>query len=52
MPVTETYSLDTLMEALDEYVKKTNKRVFYEYIMIAGVTDKLEYIDELRKLLS
>jgi adenine C2-methylase RlmN of 23S rRNA A2503 and tRNA A37 len=34
MPVDHTYNLDKLMEALDNYVAKTNKRIFYEYIMI------------------
>ena len=51
MPVENTYPLDKLMTAIDEYVAKTNKRIFYEYIMIAGVTDRLEYIGELAKLL-
>jgi 23S rRNA (adenine2503-C2)-methyltransferase len=35
MPVENTYPIDMLMEALDTYTQKTNKRVFYEYIMIA-----------------
>ncbi len=35
MPVENTYPIDKLMEALDSYTEKTNKRVFYEYIMIA-----------------
>lgn len=51
MPVENTYSLDVLMEALDRYVAKTNKRVFYEYIMISGVTDKIEYAKELANLM-
>jgi 23S rRNA (adenine2503-C2)-methyltransferase len=34
MPVDHTYSIDKLMESLDNYVRKTNKRIFYEYIMI------------------
>jgi adenine C2-methylase RlmN of 23S rRNA A2503 and tRNA A37 len=34
MPVDNTYPLAQLMEALDEYVRVTNKRIFYEYIMI------------------
>jgi 23S rRNA (adenine2503-C2)-methyltransferase len=34
MPVNHTYNLNKLMTALDEYTAKTNKRVFYEYIMI------------------
>lgn len=51
MPVDHTYPIDVLMQALDEYVALTNKRVFYEYIMIAGVTDRLEYAQELADLL-
>lgn len=43
MPVENTYPINQLMSALDEYVAKTNKRVFYEYIMIAGVTDRPEF---------
>jgi 23S rRNA (adenine2503-C2)-methyltransferase len=51
MPVENTYPIDVLMKALDEYVALTNKRVFYEYIMINGVTDKIEYARELANLL-
>lgn len=43
MPVENTYPIPDLMKALDQYVAKTNKRVFYEYIMIAGVTDRPEF---------
>jgi 23S rRNA (adenine2503-C2)-methyltransferase len=35
MPVENTYPIPDLMAALDTYVAKTNKRIFYEYIMIA-----------------
>ena len=35
MPVETTYPIDMLMASLDRYTEKTNKRVFYEYIMIA-----------------
>jgi len=35
MPVENTYPIEKLMESLDIYTAKTNKRVFYEYIMIA-----------------
>jgi 23S rRNA (adenine2503-C2)-methyltransferase len=34
MPVDNTYPLADLMKTLDEYVDKTNKKIFYEYIMI------------------
>lgn len=51
MPVENTYPIDKLMEALDVYVEKTNKRVFYEYIMIAWVTDRPEFAHELANLM-
>ncbi len=35
MPVENTYPIEDLIAALDRYVEKTNKRIFYEYIMIA-----------------
>lgn len=51
MPVGISYPLDMLMEELDRYVQATNKRVFYEYIMIDGVNDSLENARELAQLL-
>jgi 23S rRNA (adenine2503-C2)-methyltransferase len=51
MPVDKNYPIPVLMEAIDEYTRVTNKRVFYEYIMINGVTDRLEYAHELAELL-
>lgn len=51
MPVNKGFELKKLMESLEYYMKETNKRVFYEYIMISGVNDKLEHAVELAKLL-
>ena len=51
MPVDHTYDLEKLMTSLDSYVAKTNKRIFYEYIMINGVNDHIKLADELWKLL-
>ncbi len=51
MPVETTYPIDQLMASLDRYVEKTNKRIFYEYIMISGITDRIEYARELAVLL-
>jgi 23S rRNA (adenine2503-C2)-methyltransferase len=51
MPVENTYPIDALMVALDTYTEKTNKRIFYEYIMIAWVTDRPEFAHELARLL-
>lgn len=52
MPVENTYPIDELMKSLDRYTEKTNKRVFYEYIMISGITDRIEYASELARLLT
>lgn len=51
MPVDHTYSLNQLMESLDDYVRVTNKKVFYEYIMISWVNDSIFLADELWQLL-
>lgn len=51
MPVARRYKLEELMEVIDRYVDTTDNRIFYEYIMIAWVTDKPELADELVKLL-
>lgn len=51
MPVDHTYPLDELMASLDEYVKVTNKKIFYEYIMINGVNDSIILAEQLWKLL-
>ena len=51
MPVDHTWPLEKLMEALEAYTKKTNKRIFYEYIMINWVNDHIKLAHELWKLL-
>ena len=51
MPCNIMYPLNMLMSTLNEYVAKTNKRVFYEYIMIAWVNDSLENAKDLAELL-
>jgi 23S rRNA (adenine2503-C2)-methyltransferase len=51
MPVNDRYPLADLMSALDEYTTLTHARVFYEYVMIAGVNDQLTSALALRDLL-
>lgn len=51
MPIAKTYKLNDLMRSIDEYVKVTNNRIFYEYIMIKDVTDKPELAKQLCQLL-
>ena len=49
MPIAKAYPLDELMVAIDKYVKATDNRIFYEYIMIKDLTDKPELAHQLVK---
>lgn len=51
MPINKVYSLNHLMNAVKEYINKTNRRVTFEYIMLKGVNDNKECALELCKLL-
>lgn len=51
MPVAKAYPLDALEKVLSEYVKSSDNRIFYEYIMIKWMTDKPELAKELVTML-
>ena len=51
MPISKVYKLDDLMKTIKEYIKQTNRRVTFEYILLKGVNDKYENAVELAKLL-
>jgi 23S rRNA (adenine2503-C2)-methyltransferase len=51
MPIAKAYPLEALNKALSEYVKASDNRIFYEYIMIKNVTDKPELAKELVTML-
>lgn len=51
MPINNTYPLAVLMKAADDYVKKTNRKVMFEYLLIDGVNDRLEDANGLAKLM-
>ncbi len=48
MPISKKYSLDDLLAACRFYISKTNRRISFEYAMIAGVNDS----DECARLLA
>ena len=50
MKVNRAYKIEKLMEALDYYIEKTNRRVTIEYIMLAGINDTDECARELANL--
>jgi 23S rRNA (adenine2503-C2)-methyltransferase len=51
MPANIKYPLDKIMIAILRYVKNTNRRVMFEYIMIDGVNDSDECARELAALI-
>ncbi len=51
MPVNNAYPIEELMEACRYYIKKTNKRISFEYALAKDNNDNLEDAKELVKLL-
>lgn len=52
MPVNIAYPLAKLMPAIEMYVAKTRRKVFFEYLLIDGMNDTDDVADELAKLLA
>jgi len=51
MPIARKYTLERLMEAIEEYIEKTNRRVSYEYVMLKGINDSEKEARELAELI-
>lgn len=51
MKINKVYNLDDLIKSIKEYIKKTNRRVTIEYVMLKDVNDSLECALELAELL-
>jgi 23S rRNA (adenine2503-C2)-methyltransferase len=52
MPVNRRYPLAALMAACDRYIAATNRKVFVEYVMLAGENDDDESARTLARLLA
>ncbi len=52
MPVNRRYSISQLMEVCRYYIKKTNRRISFEYTLISGVNDNSAEAEKLLKLLN
>lgn len=50
MPIAKRYKLDELMKAVNYYIKKTNRRITYEYAIIKGFNDSKKDALNLAKL--
>ena len=51
MPISKVYPLKDLISAIKIYLEKTNRRVTFEYILLKGVNDQDEHVNQLAKLL-
>jgi len=51
MPIDNKYPLGDVLRAVDEYIKKTNRKVMFEYLLINGVNDYEENAEELSVLM-
>lgn len=51
MPVNKVYNVEELIEVLKEYIKKTNRRVTFEYVLLDEINDTKECALKLANLL-
>lgn len=51
VPVNKRYPLGQLIQACGTYIERTNRRIFFEYVLLDGQNDSLKDADNLGKLL-
>lgn len=51
MPINKVYKLEELIKILKEYIKVTNRRVTFEYILLKDINDSVACAKELANLL-
>ena len=51
MNINKAYKIEEVINSIQEYIKKTNRRVTFEYIMLSGINDTKKCALELAKLL-
>jgi len=51
MSINQQYPLEKLIPAVQDYVKKTSRKVMFEYLMIKGINDSVNQAHELAVLL-
>lgn len=52
MPVANKWTVEELIDACKRYIKKTGRRISFEYALIAGVNDSVRDAEKLGKMLS
>ena len=51
IPSAKNYSIENIIKDCKRFVKKTGRRVSFEYLMLNGINDKVEHAEELSSLL-
>ena len=51
IPSAKNYHIKNIIEDTRQFVRKTGRRVSFEYLMLNGVNDQLEHADELSNLI-
>lgn len=51
MPVARKYSIDQVLKACRDYIKKTNRRITFEYALVKDFNDHREHAKKLAKIL-
>jgi 23S rRNA (adenine2503-C2)-methyltransferase len=51
MPINKKYNIEKVLEAVNKYIKKTNRQVMFEYLLIKDVNDTDYCATELAKIM-
>ncbi|QQG52916.1 MAG: 23S rRNA (adenine(2503)-C(2))-methyltransferase RlmN [Candidatus Falkowbacteria bacterium] len=51
MPIAKKYALADIFKTVDDYIKKTGRRVMFEYLMIKGINDSSQDAENLARLM-
>ncbi len=51
MKINKVYPIEDVIRASKEYVKKTNRRITFEYLLLEHINDELKHANELSDLL-
>ncbi len=51
MPINKVYKIEDIMNAVEDYIKKTNRRVTFEYVLLKGINDSKACAKQLSDLL-
>ena len=52
MPINQRYPVEQLIRACHKYVNKTNRRIFFEYVLLKEQNDSIEQAQKLGRLLN